>query len=146
MAANLNRDERLQIETLRNNGKSPSEIADYLGRNKSTIYRELNRLSDANGHYSFITACDQAKQNMTRLNTRGPSAQTISIVEEKLVNEQWSPQQIEAWLDKHHNEAVSHTWIYHHIGNDEAKGGELVNHLRHRHYQKHGEPRPYREI
>ena len=144
MAANLNRDERLQIETLKNNGKKVSEIATYLDRAKSTIYRELDRHSDLNGNYCFKTACDQAKQNMTRVSSRGPSAQTISIVEEKLINEQWSPQQIESWLEKHHNETVSHTWIYCHIGNDEAKGGELVNHLRHGHYEKQGTPRPYR--
>ena len=144
LASNLNRDERLQIETLYNTGRKPSEIAEYLGRNLSTIYRELGKHCDENGRYCSIEASKQAKINMTRLITRGPSAQTIAIIESKLTNEQWSPQQIEAWLERNHNETASHTWIYGHIANDEARGGELVSHLRHGHYEKEGIVRPYR--
>ena len=79
MAANLNRDERLQIETLKNNGKKVSEIATYLDRDKSTIYRELDRHSDANGNYCFTAACNQAKQNMTRISTCCPKVKMSTL-------------------------------------------------------------------
>jgi len=143
MATNLNRDERIQIQTLLDTGKKATQIATYLGRHKTTIYRELDRYTDSNGQYCFTTACEEAKQSMCRISERGPSAQTIAIVDQKLTNEQWSPQQIAGWLKLKHTETVSHGWIYNHIADDEAKGGELVNHLRHGHYSANGK-RPYR--
>ena len=41
MARHLNTEERIKIETLLDAGKSVDEIALYLDRHRSTIYREL---------------------------------------------------------------------------------------------------------
>lgn len=139
---NLQTHERVQIQALHDAGKRPSEIANYLRRNPSTIYRELNRHSDAGGRYSYEMASNQAKCNMVREVTRGPSADTIAIIEAKIINEQWSPEQISGWLKKNDLENVSHTWIYSHIKQDKQAGGELADHLRHGSYSK--EPREYK--
>lgn len=79
---------------------------------------------------------------MVRELTRGPSAGTIAIIEAKIINEQWSPEQISGWLKKNGLEGVSHTWIYTHIRKDKQAGGELADHLRHGNYSK--EPREYK--
>ena len=43
MSQHLSTEERIKIETLLDLGTSKAKIASYLGRHRSTIYRELNR-------------------------------------------------------------------------------------------------------
>jgi transposase, IS30 family len=137
----LQQEERAQIQALHDSGKTQEEIAQYLKRSKSTISRELNRHRDAGGRYCYLSAISKAKLNMTRDLERGPSAETIMLIEEKIINEQWSPEQISGWLKKQGTASVSHSWIYQHIRKDREAGGELFNHLRHGSYSK--EPREY---
>lgn len=49
---------------------------------------------------------------------------------ERLLREDWSPEQISLWLAKEGHLAISHEWIYQHILQDKAKGGTLFRHLR----------------
>ena len=44
----LSKSDRIRIETLNNDGKTPKEIAEVVGVHISTIYREL-RLGEASG-------------------------------------------------------------------------------------------------
>ena len=136
MATNLTIHERVKIEALHSNGHKPKEIASYLGRHRSSIYRELGRHVDADGLYSCAKATVQAKLNMTRILPNTLSIDLVSLVEEKIVNDQWSPEQISGWLKSNNLGAVSHTWIYSHIEKDKGNGGELSNHLRHGTYSK----------
>jgi IS30 family transposase len=48
---------------------------------------------------------------MIRDLNQGPSDETIEIIEKKIINEQWSPEQISGWLKRHHNIDISHTWV-----------------------------------
>lgn len=45
-------DERICIENLLKNGKNISEIARVLGRNKSSVSREIKRNSNREGEYN----------------------------------------------------------------------------------------------
>ena len=51
-------------------------------------------------------------------------------IEEKIVNEQWSPEQISEWLKLKHGIIISHTWIYQHIEKDKNERSELSNYIR----------------
>ena len=43
MSGNINLEERIKIQTLNDKGHSVIEIANYIGRHKSSIYRELSK-------------------------------------------------------------------------------------------------------
>ena len=53
------------------------------------------------------------------------------MVEEKLTQEQWSPDQISGWLMKNGAAAISHERIYQHVWEDKQNGGTLYVQLRH---------------
>ena len=59
-----------------------------------------------------------------------PTEETIKLIERRIIQDQWSPEQISSWLNLHHHEKVSHSWIYRYIAKDKSEGGELSNHLR----------------
>ena len=79
---------------------------------------------------------------MVRQGHKSPTAETISFIEIKIINEQWSPEQISGWLKLNHDIYVSHTWIYQHVEKDRREGGELSNHMRRGKYSF--EPREYK--
>lgn len=103
---------------------------------RSTIYRELNRLGICDEQYNAELYHKQARQNMGRQLEKTPSEKTILFINKKIVDEQWSPEQISNWLKLHDYQTVSHTWIYQHIARDKIDGGELHNHMRRGNYSK----------
>ena len=136
MSHHLRSEERIRIETLLDLGTSKKQIALYLGRHKSTIYRELNRPGICDKQYDAESYHQQARQNMGRQLETSPSEKTISFINKKIIDEQWSPEQISNWLKLHNYESASHTWIYQHIAKDKIAGGELHNHMRRGNYSK----------
>ena len=136
MSHHLSTEERIKIETLLDLGTSKAKIALYLGRHRSTIYRELNRPGICDKQYNAELYHKQARQNMGRRLEIAPSEEIILLINKKIVDEQWSPEQISNWLKLHNYETVSHTWIYQHIARDKKDGGELHNHMRRGNYSK----------
>jgi transposase, IS30 family len=55
----------------------------------------------------------------------------VREIEEKLTQEQWSPDQISGWLKRQGRAFVSCERIYRHIWKDKRNGGGLWRHLRH---------------
>ena len=55
----------------------------------------------------------------------------IASIEDKLINEQWSPEQISGWMKRIFGYSISHESIYQHIWRDKKRGGSLYKHLRH---------------
>ena len=99
--------------------------------NGYTIYREMNRPGIQAEHYSAESYHLQSRANMIRnQDGSGPLKETIKLIEQQIIQDQWSPEQISNWLKLRYHEQVSHTWIYRHIVKDRAEGGELSNHLR----------------
>ena len=140
MKRNLSHEDRVKIQMMLDNNIKIDEIAEYVGFHRSSIYRELNRFPGKS--YNHIKAHQHMKSSMTRPNTRVPTPKMIVVIESKLINEQWRPEQISHWMKKHDQGSVSHVWIYQYIHRDTLSGGELHNHLRHGHYDK--TPKQYR--
>ena len=138
----LTNDQRCQLYTLKKIGNSIPTIAKELGVHRSTVYRELSRNIGKRG-YQYKQAGEQSesrRQAASKKNTK-MTPETISLIEEKLVISQWSPEQISGWMKKKdHVSAVSHETIYQHIWKDKRNGGLLYKELRHRgkKYNKRG--------
>lgn len=93
MASNITLEERIKIKALHDQGHDAPAIAKYLKRHKTSIYRELSK-RDASGAYEHNYAQQLSSKNMARHRHQGPSEETIAIIEMKIINEQWSPEQI----------------------------------------------------
>lgn len=131
MGKHLQKEERIKIQTLLDVGKSITDISVYLKRHRSTIYREMSRPGIQAKRYSAESYHLQSRANMIRnQDDSGPLRDTIKLIEQQIIQEQWSPEQISNWLKINHHETVSHAWIYQHIAKDKAEGGELSNNLR----------------
>lgn len=124
----LTQEQRYQIYALKKMGHSPTEIANCLGVNKSTISREIGRNS---GQRGYRPKQAQEKRN-ERLRDKGKArilAETWELIEEKLRLD-WSPEQISGWLRENGVDRVSHEWIYQYVYADKNADGELFKHLR----------------
>ena len=126
--AQLTQDERYQIYAFHKAGFSQTEIADELGRHKSTICRELKRNKGLRGYRP-----DQAQRMAD--NRKKEKVQTSIPAEvwrwvKKLTLEDWSPEQVSGWLSKEKLGSVSPEWIYQYIYADKHSGGDLHSHLR----------------
>ena len=124
--------ERSQIELLRRHRLSNAAIARQLGVDRATIGRELAR-NRARGGYRGRSASTKASARRVDASTRprkmGPDL--LAWIEEKLRQEQWSPEQISGWLAKEGKATISPEAIYRHIWKEKRHGGTLHTHLRH---------------
>ena len=124
----LTQEQRYQIHALMKARHSQTEIALIVEVHKSTVSRELGRNQGLRGYRP-----KQAHQ--FALQRRQAKCQPRICPEhweliERLLREDWSPEQISLWLAKTWHLAISHEWIYQYILRDKAKGGELHRHLR----------------
>ena len=140
MSQHLQKTERIKIQTLLDTGSSIDDIAIYINRHRSTIYREMKRAGVGIENYEAEIYHKSARKNMGRKIERAPSSETISLIEQQILNEQWSPEQISNWLKINNYETVSHTWIYQYIEKDKSEGGELSDNLRIGSYSKGYKP------
>eukprot|EP01035_Chromulina_nebulosa_P029150 gene29150-38608_t len=130
--AQLHSEERYSIALLRARRCSVSEIARELGRHRSTIYREVKRnAAKFDGAYRPFFASEKAngRRRRSRRNRRYTPAHFAVI--ERLLREDYSPQQIVGRLRLEGVQVMSHETIYLHIWADRAHGGTLWRHLRH---------------
>lgn len=133
--------DRFEIElSLRRNVPRP-EIAQSLGRDACTVYREIARNRGANGQYRALEA-QVAALHRRRASKRQPSLAHGPLrryVESKL-REDWSPEQIAGRLPLDFADddtmRVSHETIYLYVYADKRRGGDLYTHLRHGHKKR----------
>lgn len=127
--------ERVCLEELRNSGKKISEIAKIMGRNKSTISRELHRNSNKQGLYNSWGAYSKAtfrRKKSVRKQRIQKDTDLYRFICEKL-NLYWSPEIIaEMWNRKHLRERISFTTIYRAIKDKRFEGITSKTHLRRR--------------
>lgn len=130
----LTREERHTISIMTRNGDSPAIIASALGRDRSTISRELKRNATDLGAYRYLHADRLSQRRSQSASCRAPRCSTESweFAVEKLTSEQWSPDQISAELKKLKRPSISFETIYLRIYADKKDGGELHVHLRHK--------------
>ncbi len=125
--------QRYQIQSYHECKKSQKEIAEVIGVSKSTVSRELRRNKNKRGAYTAQKAHELACERKERFRrVRKFSEKRKKLVEKYLREEQWSPEQIKGYCEKHDIEMVSHERIYRHIREDRAKGGDLYKHTRHK--------------
>ena len=100
-----------------------TQIADLLGRSKSTISRELQRNSGSRG-YRPKQACELSRERAQGSRNAAVVAPWVLQQANALLEVQWSPEQIAGKLP------VSHETLYQHVYADKAKGGRLWKNLR----------------
>ena len=100
MIGNLNIEHRIQIQTMLDNKHKAKEIALYVGCHISTIYRETKRVLGFSA-YDAQASQSAVSINMVRGNRRSPSDDLIKLIDSKLTDDQWSPNQISKWLKLH---------------------------------------------
>lgn len=128
MYTQLTQEERYQIHALLKAGLDQTEIAMVLKRHKSTISREIRRNSGLRGYRPKQAQRLADERRQTRVKPRISTSSWSTV--ERLLREDWSPEQISLWLKEESNVAISHEWIYQFILQDKAAGGDLYRHLR----------------
>ena len=120
--------ERYQILAFLQSVKSISSIATQLGRDKSTIYRELNRNKGLRG-YRHQQAHEKAVDRLQNSHRHIKITQKVINKLERFLCERWSSEQISGFL-KPKGLSISHESIYQHILRDKKVGGHLYKFLR----------------
>ncbi len=85
--------QRIELSSLHRNGHSVSDISKQLKLHRSTVYRELKRNSRPRGSYDAYFANTVSEIRKERFaKHRKFTSQIISLIKEKLEEEQWSPE------------------------------------------------------
>lgn len=124
----LTQEQRYQIKALLEAELNQTEIANILGVHKSTISRELKRNRGLRGYRPQQAQKLTLQRRDTKTQVRIGSEIWTRV--EKLLREDWSPEQISEWLNNERGQLISHEWIYLYIYDDKAQGGDLHTHLR----------------
>lgn len=131
----LTLDDRRKIYVLTGQKKSISEIAAYLGRNQSTIYREINRNTHSHEDpvyrgYFPVTANDFARGRRWRGRKLSRSKPLKAYVADRL-REYWSPEQIAGYLQRQAAAGfyACHETIYQYVYSSEGKENSLYRYL-----------------
>jgi IS30 family transposase len=128
----LTSEERYALSALRKQGHSQAEIARTLGRDRSTISREVRRNSeDGEGRtYRPGLAGDFARwrRARSRRNRRFTATQYAVVVH--YLRKRWSPEQISGRLRRDEILRISHETIYRYIWHNKKRGGTLYTLLR----------------
>jgi len=123
----LTQEQRYQISALRKTRHALAEIASVIGVHKSSVSRELKRNQGKRGYrpqQAQELALERRQKAVPRI-----TAEVWTIVE-RLLRQDWSPEQISGRLKKEHRVCISHEWIYQYVLKDKQAGGDLYRHLR----------------
>jgi transposase, IS30 family len=122
--------ERHALSALRKRGHGQAEIARALGRDRSTISREVRRNSKKDGGYRPSTADDLARWRRSRSRRNQRISEEDWRIVEAQIREDWSPEQVSGRLQAEGIVSVSHETIYLRVWADKKRGGSLHTHLR----------------
>lgn len=134
MASHLTLDEREVIAHMHRNGITQTQIADRLGRSKSTISRELRRNRSRNGYWAAAAQRKAARRRSERPWTaKMRRAEVRRYVSERL-RWRWSPDQIagraRSEFPDDRRRHISPPTIYAWIRAEEAEGKRWQRYLR----------------
>ncbi len=124
----LTREQRYQIYALMKAGHNQTRIAILVGCHKSTISRELRRNRGLKGYRPY-QADELAYDRQCAAYRSRIAWQTWQQVE-RLLGQDWSPEQIAGRLKLEQQPTVSHECIYLYVYADKRRGGTLHQHLR----------------
>lgn len=130
--------ERYHIEVQLKQGVSLGGIAKGMGRDKSTLSRELKRNGSVSADYCHRMAQGLAGQRHAEKPKAVKLDEHLAGEIDRLIGQRWSPEQISGRLKLKGKPYVSHETIYRYLLDDKASGGELYKNLRH-------QAKPYRK-
>ncbi len=127
----LTQAKRYQIEVLNRTGITQARIAEQLGVDPSTIWRELKRGKDRHGCYEGGYAHRAARPRGRRraANARRVPAKVWQWTA-RFIRRDWSPEQVWGWARRFGLPRASVPAIYAWIGRLRRKGSQLYKHLR----------------
>jgi len=123
----LTQAQRYQIYALRKTRHSLAEIAEVLGVHKSSVSRELKRNRGQRGYRpqrAHELALERRAKTVSRITAK------LWAEVERLLRQDWSPEQISGRLQHEQGIQISHEWIYQYVLADQRAGGDLYQHLR----------------
>lgn len=126
-------EERYTLSILRKQGFSISQIAIFMGRHRSSIYREINRnICVRDGHYRAYEADSNTRGRRKRSRRNRHYSEDDFRLVRKLLRQKMSPEQIVGYIRRFKlmHRRLSHETIYQYIWRDKARGGKLWMHLR----------------
>jgi transposase, IS30 family len=124
----LTREQRYQIYALKKAGHNQSRIAAVIDCHKSTISRELRRNRGLKGYRP--QQADELSYDRQCAAYRSRIAWETWQQVERLLRQEWSPEQIAGRLKLEKQPTVSHECIYLYVYADKRRGGTLHSHLR----------------
>jgi IS30 family transposase len=124
----LTRGQRYQIYALKRAGHNQSQIAADIGCHKSTISRELRRNHGLKGYRPY--QADELAYDRQCGAYRARIAWETWQQVERLLRQEWSPEQITGKLKREEQPSVSHECIYLYVYAEKRRGGTLHCHLR----------------
>ena len=124
----LAEEQRYQIYALMKAGYRQTKIAAVVEVHKSTISREVRRNQGLRGYRPLQAHQLAVHRRQTKAQCR-LTPKHWSLIE-RLLQEDWSPEQISLWLADQQAITISHEWIYQHVLQDKAQDGTLYRHLR----------------
>ena len=126
---------------MRNEGLTQSAIAEKIGKDKSVISREIRRNCDMrNGAYRADLAHRKYQERLEQKPKSHKFTEQIKETIHRLLEEDFSPEQIVGRCKLEGKPCVSHEQIYQYVWEDKRHKGKLYLHLRHkeRKYRKRG--------
>jgi IS30 family transposase len=127
----LTLEQRYEISAMYKNGASQKDIAIALGKDKSTISRELKRNCDGrNGQYRATLAQTKCERRHKEKPKKEHFTAEIKQYVDVWINEEYSPEQIVGRARLQEFKCVSVERIYQYIWDDKKHGGKLHKKLR----------------
>ena len=126
----LSLEERHYIEIERKNGISMNMIGKSLGRNQSSITREINRNAGQKG-YRHKQADNLSRQRQREKPKAIKLTDDVKSMIDGYLKQDWSPEQIAGRLKRDSIITLHHETIYQYVLADKANRGGLYLHLRH---------------
>lgn len=123
--------QRYTIEVMLTIGCTKTEIAEAIGKDKSTIGREIKRNCDLrNGSYTCNLAQRKSESRQKEKTRYVKFTEEVQVFVETKIRKNWSPEQISNCPEIIPIGKVSHETIYKHIIQDKKEGGDLYKHCR----------------
>lgn len=141
--------ERICLEEMLKFGKNISEIAAVLGRNKSTISREIKRNRNQQGKYNswgaYSKAVARRKACVRKSRIQVDSALYCFIAEH--LEKYWSPEMIaRCWNAEHPDARIAFATVYRAMRRGVFKGIKPKTHLRRRGKKKYAQRNKFNTI
>jgi len=134
MPSHLTVEEREVIAQMQRAGKMQTQIADHLGRSKSTISRELRRNRSRNGYWAVAAQRKAERRRSERPWTAKMARPEVRKYVSTRLRSRWSPDQIagrsRSDFPDDRRRQVSPPTIYAWIGAEQARGKQWQRYLR----------------